>query len=104
MFGVRRKGDRLAAVFAMCGACQSPASQVVLRVHNCFALFFVPVIPLGRRYRTSCALCGDSVDVSAEQADRLMAMGELQNGGEPVADVRVATPAGPLPDPYAPPA
>lgn len=92
IFGLKRKAHRLATIFAMCVACQTPAAQVLLSVRTYFSLFFVPVIPLGTKYRTTCTMCGATTIVSAEYADRLMATAAHQV--EPaVTDVRVGAPA-----------
>lgn len=37
-----------------------------------FRLIYVPLVPLPTTYRTTCAACGTSTTVSAEQADRLL--------------------------------
>ncbi|HWF15049.1 MAG TPA: hypothetical protein VG244_02595 [Acidimicrobiales bacterium] len=78
IFGLRRKAHRLATIFALCASCQTPAAQVLLSVRTFFSLFFVPVLPLGIKYRTTCTMCGASTVVSAEYADRLMATASHQ--------------------------
>lgn len=73
IFGIKRKAYRLATVFALCRLCGSPAAQVVSRVRTYFSLFFVPVIPLGSTYRSTCSLCGRTVKVTKEDAEQLVA-------------------------------
>jgi hypothetical protein len=92
IFGLKRKAHRLATIFAMCVACQTPAAQVLLSVRTYFSLFFIPVIPVGTKYRTTCTMCGALTIVSAEYADRLMATAAHQVES-PVTDVRVGAPA-----------
>jgi hypothetical protein len=92
IFGLKRKAHRLATIFALCLACQTPAAQVLIRVRTFFSLFFIPVIPLGTKYRSTCTMCGASTVVSAEYADRLMATASHQVETS-VTDVRVGAPA-----------
>jgi hypothetical protein len=92
IFGIKRRADRLATIFAMCIACQTPAAQVLQRVRAFFSLFLVPVIPLGTKYRTTCTMCGASTVVSAEYADRLMATASHQVES-PVTDVGAGAPS-----------
>jgi hypothetical protein len=93
IFGLKRKAHRLATIFAMCLDCQTPAAQVLVSVRSFFSLFFVPVVPLGTKYRTTCTMCGTSTTVSAEYADRLMATAQAQVE-HPVKDFAVGTAAG----------
>ena len=93
IFGIRRKAYRLATVFALCRLCGSPAAQVVSRVRTFFSLFFVPIIPMGSTYRSTCSLCGRTVKITKEEADQLVA--HAQSGAP--------TPARP-PAVYPPPA
>jgi hypothetical protein len=73
IFGIRRKASRLATVFFVCALCHTPAAQAVTRVRTFFTLFFVPLIPLGSSYRTTCTFCGRSVKVNKDGADHLVA-------------------------------
>ncbi len=70
IFGISRKVARVATVFALCAFCHTPAAQVVTRVRSSVALFFIPLIPLSTKYRTTCTLCGTTSEVSAEEADQ----------------------------------
>jgi hypothetical protein len=74
IFGFKRNPHRLATILALCVRCHSPAPQDVFSVRTFFRLFFVPLVPLPTTYRTTCAVCGTSTVVSAEQADRLLAL------------------------------
>ena len=73
IFGVKRKTYRLATVLAVCGLCHTPAAQAVTRVRTFFSLFFIPVVPLANHYRTTCTMCGQSVKITKEHADHLVA-------------------------------
>ena len=72
LFGLRRRGYRLANVFAMCGICHTPAAQAVVRIKTFFTLFFIPLIPVGTKYRSTCTLCGGTIELSKDQADQAM--------------------------------
>jgi hypothetical protein len=74
IFGIKRIVHRLATVFAMCGQCGSPAAQVVARRSTWFSLFFIPVIPLGSKYFSTCTLCGVATALHKEQALHLVAL------------------------------
>jgi hypothetical protein len=72
IFGLRRRGYRMANVFAMCGICHTPAAQAVVRIKTFFTLFFIPLIPVGTKYRSTCTLCGGTIELSKDQADQAM--------------------------------
>ena len=72
IFGLRRHGYRMANVFAMCGICHTPAAQAVVRIKTFFTLFFIPLIPVGTKYRSTCTLCGGTIELSKDQADQAM--------------------------------
>jgi hypothetical protein len=69
IFGLRRRGYRMANVFAMCGVCHTPAAQAVARVKTFFTFFFIPLIPLGTKYRSTCTMCGATISLTKEQAE-----------------------------------
>jgi hypothetical protein len=73
LFGIRRRGTRLGSVFLLCPHCQAPAAQVISRVRKWCTVFFIPVIPLGTTYSTTCTMCGRSGPITAELADRYVA-------------------------------
>ncbi len=73
----KRTPRRLATVLAACPTCQGASAQDVCSVRTFFRLFYVPLVPLPTTYRTTCAECGTSTTVSAEQADRLLASAPL---------------------------
>ena len=69
IFGIRRRGYRIATVFAICGQCHTPAAQAIVRVKTFFTFFFIPLIPLGAKYRSTCTMCGTVVNLTKEQAE-----------------------------------
>jgi hypothetical protein len=78
IFGLRRRGQRMANVFAMCGVCHSPAAQGLIRIKTFFTLFFIPLIPVGTKYRSVCTMCGATSSLTKDQADQAMAMAQHQ--------------------------
>jgi hypothetical protein len=72
IFGLRRRGYRMANVFAMCGICHTPAAQAVVRIKTFFTLFFIPLVPVGTKYRSTCTMCGGTIELSKDQADQAM--------------------------------
>jgi hypothetical protein len=73
LFGFRRRASRLATIFVMCAACRTPAAHALTRTRRYFTLFFVPVIPLGTKYFTTCTMCGHATQITKEGADRYLA-------------------------------
>jgi hypothetical protein len=45
---------------------------VVSRIRTFFSLFFIPVVPLGSSYRTTCTMCGRSVKITRETAEHIV--------------------------------
>jgi hypothetical protein len=108
IFGIKRMARRLATVFAVCGQCGSPAAQVIVRRSTWFSLFFIPVIPLGSKYSSTCTLCGAATKLDKEQALHLVELAQQtsnQSPGTGVAQPQVAeAPQTPAPQMPAPPA
>jgi zinc-ribbon family len=73
LFGIRRKASRLGVVFMMCSSCHTPAAHALTRVRKYFTLFFIPIIPLGDKYATSCTMCGYGMRITKEQATQYLA-------------------------------
>jgi hypothetical protein len=78
VLGIRRKAQKLATVFAVCGVCHTPAAQTVNRLRTFFTVFFIPLIPLASRYYTTCTMCGQSVKITREAAEHLVASTQAQ--------------------------
>jgi hypothetical protein len=83
----------LAVIFTMCSFCHTPAAHAVTRLRKFFTLFFIPVLPIGTKYTTTCTLCGRSALISRETADKLVAFAQQSDGasagsvGMPIAPV-----------------
>ncbi|HVC70566.1 MAG TPA: zinc-ribbon domain-containing protein [Acidimicrobiales bacterium] len=87
IFGIKRMARRLATLFALCGHCGSPAAQVVVRRSTWFSLFFVPVIPLGTKYFTTCTLCGVTTRLDKDRAMKMVASAEQLSARSAAAPV-----------------
>jgi hypothetical protein len=103
IFGIKRMVRRLATVFAMCGQCHSPAAQVIVRRSTWFSLFFIPVVPLGSKYVSTCTLCGVSTRIDKDQALHAVEVSQSQAPSPPPAPAPIDIPSAP-PTPQAPPA
>jgi hypothetical protein len=73
IFGIKRLNRRLATMLAICGQCTTPAAQVIVKRSTWFSLFFIPIIPLGSKYTSTCTLCGVSVKLDKAQALQMVA-------------------------------
>jgi hypothetical protein len=82
LFGFRRKSTRLATIFVMCAHCHTPAAHALARTRRYFTLFFIPVIPLGTKYFTTCTMCGHVTQITKEGADQYLAS-VTQPSGQP---------------------
>jgi hypothetical protein len=109
IFGLRRRGWRMANVFAMCGICHTPAAQAVVRIKTFFTLFFIPLIPVGTKYRSTCTMCGGTIELSKDQADQAMVTMQQQRvqaqaqGPQAPAFAQAPAPQVPAVDAPAPP-
>jgi hypothetical protein len=101
LFGFRRKATRLATIFVMCAYCHTPAAHALTRTRRYFTLFFVPVIPLGTKYFTTCTMCGHGTQITKEGADQYLASvapsAPAAPNGEPVAPLAPGSSTGELP-------
>jgi len=91
IFGVKRRRNQLGVAFLMCARCQRPCAHAVVQIRTWFSLFFIPVIPLGSKYFTSCSLCGVATRIDAAQAEHLQQVA-AQQASQPVQ----MTPDGPI--------
>jgi hypothetical protein len=73
IFGIKRMRRRLATMLAVCSRCGTPAAQVIIRQSRWFSLFFIPVVPLGSSYVSTCTFCGSSTKLDKFQAQQMVA-------------------------------
>jgi len=91
IFGIRRFRRQLGVVLTMCQRCGRPCAHSIVRSKTFFALFFIPVLPMGTKYYTVCSMCAGTVRVDHVQAERLS-----QAAAEQAAQPAQMTPDGPL--------
>jgi len=89
LFGFRTRPAELAALSLACRN-GHVAGHRIHKVVRWFTLFFIPVIPLSRRYSSVCLQCGLTLKLTREEADALVARA-------------AATPVDAPADPVAPP-
>ena len=86
----------MGVIFMMCSSCHTPAAHALTRVRKYFTLFFIPIIPLGDKYATSCTMCGYGMRITKEAAYQYLAMaqqnstardGQSVSGASPTAEV-----------------
>jgi hypothetical protein len=100
LFGFRRRATRLATIFVMCAYCHTPAAHVLTRTRRYFTLFFIPVIPLGTKYITTCTMCGHATQITKEGADQYLAsvaQSAPAPGGNPAAPLAPGASTGDVP-------
>jgi zinc-ribbon family len=102
IFGIKRKAQRLATVFAMCMRCHTPAAQAITRVRTYFSLFFIPIIPLGSKYRQTCTMCGSTTAIDKQTADQMVASAAAPYSAPPAFPSSPVAPAFPAPAPPSP--
>ena len=75
IFGLTSRDRLLATLVFLCERCQvQGAHQLVKRVRM-FSLFFIPLIPLGARYTDTCTVCGRTIAVPRDMAERAAVTG-----------------------------
>jgi hypothetical protein len=108
IFGIKRLVHRLATVFALCSQCGSPAAQVIVRTSTWFSLFFIPLVPLGTKYSSTCTFCGVATRLDKEQAQRTVELahhssnGPLNQAGQPASPTPAVAPPPPPARPSTP--
>ena len=68
IFGIRRLNKRMGPIALRCSNC-GMSGLALFRVSTWFALFFIPVIPLGFKHVTVCPNCKRQAQVSKETVD-----------------------------------
>jgi hypothetical protein len=76
LWGFRSMTRTLAMATFPCRTTNQPAAHRLSRVTRWFTVFFIPVIPLGRRHLLTCSACGQSYKVTKEEAAEIVARAE----------------------------
>ncbi|HET6914610.1 MAG TPA: DUF2510 domain-containing protein [Acidimicrobiales bacterium] len=101
IFGFRNRGAVLATIPLACRNGHVAAHRIV-KVTRWFTLFFVPVTPFNRKYRSICIQCGLTLDIPKEHAEELAARASL-GASTPMDPVSPPLPASAA-EPVLPPA
>jgi hypothetical protein len=102
IFGFRARAAVLATLALACRNGHVAAHRIV-KVTRWFTLFFIPVIPYSRNYRSICVECGLTLEIPREDAEELATR---THQGAPAPADPVAPPlplASPVPPAFNPP-
>jgi hypothetical protein len=102
IWGFRSFVTTLATVFARCGTCGNPAAQRLSLVKRKLTIFFIPVVTLKKTHVLTCAMCGASVKITADDAERLQAGAAAAAQHEAMGRPAPASPQFPAPPAPAP--
>lgn len=72
IFGFKNSSRNLGLAQATCPHCGHRAAQRVDRNRRAFALFFIPIVPLGSSHTATCTACGTTMKVTRGQADQIL--------------------------------
>lgn len=82
IFGLRTTRRLLGVVTIACRGCGNPAAHRLEQQRRVLTLFFVPLIPLGRRTTLiTCTFCARVSEVPADQVEGLVAQVHPRPGG-----------------------
>ena len=77
IFGLSSRDFLVTTLLFRCERCQNDgAHQLVRRVRR-LSFFFVPLIPLGTRHLDVCTVCGRTIGVPREMAERAAVTGQV---------------------------
>jgi len=94
IWGIKRFRANLGVVVMLCQRCGSPCAQTVVRLRSWFALFFIPLIPLGTHHRIVCSMCAAVTRIDKAQATSLQQAALTQRSQAPhmTADGPISSP------------
>jgi zinc-ribbon family len=69
IFGNRHRNKVLGQVQYLCPRCRQNSYHTIMRSQNWFALYWIPVIPLGKTNISRCNVCGYQEQVDNERVD-----------------------------------
>jgi hypothetical protein len=77
IFGLSTRDFLMATLVFVCERCHQQGAHQLLRRVRRISLFFIPLIPVGTRYLDVCTVCGRTIDVPREMAERALATGQV---------------------------
>lgn len=69
IFGLTGRSHLIRTISAVCERCGSQGAHHVTKYVRRFSVFFIPLIPLGKRYEDTCTVCGRVRPLTREQAE-----------------------------------
>jgi hypothetical protein len=73
VWGIRSRGRALGQLRYPCPKCQQTAFHTVVRTQRKFALFWIPLFPIGSSTASTCNVCGFRQGLKNAQADEMLA-------------------------------
>lgn len=67
---------------ATCGRCGNQVSYHLVKFWKRFSLFFIPLIPYGRKYFLSCPICSNSIKLDGEGKKAAKELNEMLKENE----------------------
>lgn len=65
--GTRPRARELRMLTMVCWKCSQPAAHRLNETKNHITLFFIPIIPLGKKQTLQCLLCGANQELDDAQ-------------------------------------
>ena len=82
IFGMRSKVKDMGTLLVVCRRCNTPAANRLMRIDRWITLFFIPVIPVSKKYRLTCTFCGGTTSISKQDALQFEAAAQQQAFGQ----------------------
>lgn len=101
IFGFRTRSGVLATLSLACRNGHVAAHRIV-KITRWFTLFFIPVIPFSRKYRSVCIQCGLTLEIPKEAAEDLAS--RVTVASPPVEPIAPPLPTASAAAPVLPPA
>ncbi|MGI3786397.1 MAG: zinc-ribbon domain-containing protein [Janthinobacterium lividum] len=77
IFGLSSRDLLMVTLTFLCERCHNQGAHQLLRRVRRISLFFIPLIPVGTRYLDVCTVCGRTLEVPREMAERAAASGQV---------------------------
>ena len=77
IFGLSSRDFLVTTLVFLCERCQHQGAHQLLRRVRRFSLFFIPLFPVGTRYLDVCTVCGRTLEVPRELAERAAVTGRV---------------------------
>ncbi|MDO5500915.1 MAG: zinc-ribbon domain-containing protein [Propionibacteriaceae bacterium] len=75
IFGTKADREVLGVLTLACQFCGATAAQRIEKWSTKFTVFFIPLMTVSKRYHMQCASCAAESELSADDAEHLLASG-----------------------------